>query len=155
MGKNVLDATCGSRMMWFDKNDSRAVFMDQRIESHTLCDGRVLDIKPDVVSDFTNMTFDDNTFSLVVFDPPHLVRAGDKSWMKLKYGRLPKDWQPMILDGFNECMRVLKRNGVLIFKWNETQVKTSDVVKILPIKPLFGHPTGQNGKTIWMTFMKD
>lgn len=32
MAKPVLDPCCGSRMMWFDKNDSRAVFGDQRIE---------------------------------------------------------------------------------------------------------------------------
>jgi hypothetical protein len=34
----VLDACCGSRMFWFDKTDSRAVFVDNRRERHTLPD---------------------------------------------------------------------------------------------------------------------
>ncbi len=36
----VLDMTAGSRMMWFDKSDPRATFIDARAESHVLCDGR-------------------------------------------------------------------------------------------------------------------
>lgn len=35
---HVLDACCGSRMMWFDKTDSRAVFVDQRSETLTVTD---------------------------------------------------------------------------------------------------------------------
>jgi len=34
----VLDACCGSRMFWFDRQDSRAVFVDKRRERHTLPD---------------------------------------------------------------------------------------------------------------------
>lgn len=37
--KPVLDACCGSRMFWFDRQNSDVVFMDQRQESHVLCDG--------------------------------------------------------------------------------------------------------------------
>ena len=40
--KKVLDACCGSRMFWLDKNDDRAHFNDIRKESHILCDGREL-----------------------------------------------------------------------------------------------------------------
>jgi hypothetical protein len=32
----VLDACCGPRMMWFDKNDPRALFIDRRRETHDL-----------------------------------------------------------------------------------------------------------------------
>lgn len=39
-------------MFWFDRHHPDVVFMDQREESHTLCDGRALEIKPDVVGDF-------------------------------------------------------------------------------------------------------
>ena len=55
------------------KQDQRVLFGDQRTESHVLSDGRALEIKPDVKLDFTKLPFDNNTFKLVVFDPPHLV----------------------------------------------------------------------------------
>ena len=43
-----------------------------------LCDGRHFEVKPDVIGDFTNMKFEDNSFSMVVFDPPHLKYTGSK-----------------------------------------------------------------------------
>lgn len=152
--KKILDATCGSRMMWFDKENENVLFTDKRTETHVLCDGRVLEIKPDVEIDFTDMPFDDETFSLVVFDPPHLKKLGEKSWMAKKYGKLFPGWEDEIRRGFNECMRVLKIDGVLIFKWNENQIKINDIIKIIEHKPLFGHPSGKHGQTVWMTFMK-
>lgn len=154
MKKNVLDVTCGSRMMWFDKSDERVIFADKRSESHILCDGRVLNVSPDIEMDFTDMPFGDNTFSLVVFDPPHLKNLGENSWMSKKYGRLGSDWRTEIGRGFSECMRVLKPNGVLVFKWNENQIKVNDVLSCIDNKPLFGHPSGRHGQTIWMTFIK-
>lgn len=152
--KPILDACCGSRMMWFDKENPLVVFNDIRKEEHILCDGRVLKIEPDTQHDFRNLPFDDNSFKLVVFDPPHLNKLGQNTWMAKKYGTLGFTWQADIKEGFNECMRVLDPYGVLIFKWNETQIKACDLLKILPVQPLFGHTTKNNGHTIWMAFMK-
>lgn len=152
--KKILDATCGSRMMWFDKENEGVLFADKRTENHILCDGRVLEIKPDIELDFTDMPFSDEIFSLVVFDPPHLKKLGEKSWMAKKYGKLFPGWEEEIKQGFSECMRVLKTDGVLVFKWNENQIKVNDIIKIIEHKPLFGHPSGKHGQTIWMTFMK-
>lgn len=154
MNKKILDATCGSRMMWFDKNNPDVLFADKRVEEHILCDGRTLHVAPDVVMDFTDMPFEDNTFNLVVFDPPHLKVLGEKSWMAKKYGKLLPTWETDIKAGFDECLRVLKPNGVLIFKWNEIQVTLNQVLKVIDNKPLFGHTSGKHGRTIWMTFMK-
>lgn len=78
MKKPILDACCGSRMFWFDKENPLAVFMDYRDENHTLCDGRSLRVNPDVFGDFRDMPFADKTFKLVVFDPPHFFRNGKK-----------------------------------------------------------------------------
>jgi len=119
----ILDPCCGAKMMWFDKQNQRALFGDVRSESHTLCDGRALEIKPDLVMDFTALPFDDETFRLVVFDPPHLIYAGEKSWLRKKYGRLNAQWRESLKKGFAECFRVLKPEGILIFKWNESQIK--------------------------------
>lgn len=79
--KKILDACCGSRMCWFDKDNPDTVFMDCRSEEHTLCDGRRLEIRPDVVGDFRKMPFPDNSFYLVLFDPPHLNNLGESSWL--------------------------------------------------------------------------
>ena len=154
MHPTVLDPCCGSRMMWFDKQDQRVLFGDRRTESHVLSDGRALEIKPDVKLDFTNLPFPDNSFRLIAFDPPHLVRAGNKSWLALKYGKLGQSWQDDLSKGFAECFRVLESGGVLIFKWNENQIKVSEILKLTPNKPLFGHVTKRHGGTIWLTFMK-
>jgi len=152
--KPILDACCGSRMFWFDKQNSNVIFADKRTESHILCDGRVLEIKPDIELDFTNMPFEDNSFKLVVFDPPHLKKLGHNTWMAQKYGVLLPTWETDIKAGFDECMRVLEPNGVLIFKWNEIQITLNQVLNVIKDKPLFGHVTGKHGRTIWMTFMK-
>lgn len=151
---SVLDVTCGSRMMWFDPQDGRAVFSDIRREAMELCDGRQLVVAPDVMADFRALPFPDGRFHLVVFDPPHLKNAGGSSWIAKKYGVLVATWREDLAAGFEECFRVLKPNGVLIFKWSEIQIPTSQVLALTPHKPLFGHPSGRNGKTHWIVFMK-
>jgi len=103
--------------------------------------------------DFRQLPFPDQCFALVVFDPPHLVRAGAASWLAAKYGRLGTDWRDDLRRGFAECFRVLKPDGVLIFKWSEVQVPTRDVLALTPHAPLFGHPSGKRGGTHWLTFM--
>ena len=122
----ILDVCCGSRMFWFNKRDTRAVFADIRAEEHKLCDGRRLVISPDLVADFRALPFADASFPVVVFDPPHLERVGQTAWMGKKYGRLnKKTWRADIRAGFKEAFRVLRPHGVLIFKWNETQIPVS------------------------------
>ena len=65
-----------------------------------------------------------------------------------------QSWQDDLSKGFAECFRVLESGGVLIFKWNENQIKVSEILKLTPNKPLFGHVTKRHGGTIWLTFMK-
>ncbi len=157
MRKIILDACCGSRMFWFDKQNPNTLFIDKRSETLMAKDRnkiRTININPDVVADFTDLPFDNESFYMVVFDPPHLQKLGDTSWLAKKYGKLPDNWQEVISKGFDECMRVLKPNGTLIFKWNEHDIKVSDILKIIPYRPLFGHTTGRQSKTIWMAFMK-
>lgn len=152
--ERVLDPCCGSRMFWFDRSHKDVVYGDIRSEEHVLCDGRTLSIRPDMEVDFRDVPFKDGSFKLVVFDPPHLRQAGAKSWLGLKYGILSANWQDDVRRGFAECFRVLDTDGVLIFKWNETQVKVREVLALTPVAPLFGHPNGRKGLTHWMCFMK-
>ena len=154
--KTVLDCTCGARMMWFKKDHPNVLFTDRREELNLDCnDGRFINVKPDVVADFRNLPFKDASFKLVVFDPPHIDNLGKNSWLAKKYGILSFDWRTDLKEGFNECMRVLKKDGVLIFKWSESRIKVKDVLSLFPSAPLFGHRTGKSGKTIWLTFMKE
>ena len=57
-------------------------------------------------------------------------------------------------DGFQECMRVLKEDGVLIFKWAETDIPAQKVWKAIGQKPLFGHHSGKRSGTFWGCYMK-
>lgn len=156
----ILDACCGSRMFWFDKNNPEVTFMDKRSEAYSLggyetkhgIKQRKLVVSPDIVSDFRNMPFDDNQFYMVVFDPPHLVYAGKDSWLAKKYGTLNRDtWQDDLRQGFSECMRVLKPNGTLILKWNTEQIAVNKLWPLFGMKPLFGD---KRSKTRWFVFMK-
>ena len=106
--KDIIDVCCGSRMFWFDKENPDVLFSDIREEEHTLCDGRLLQVKPDIVADFRNLPFDNGKFKLVVFDPPHLNKLGNSSWMAKKYGVLGLDWRNDIREGFKECFRAQK-----------------------------------------------
>lgn len=153
--QGILDVCCGSRMFWFDKKNLDVLFCDSRSEEHILCDGRRLSISPDLVSDFRNLKFSDCSFNLVVFDPPHLKNVGANSWMAKKYGILSNNWREDLKLGFDECLRVLKPNGVLIFKWSEKDIKVKDIVSIFNKSPLFGHTTNNKSQTIWMCFRKD
>ena len=161
VGRRVLDPCCGSRMMWFDKQRQDVLFGDQRSETITVTDRshgnstgtRTLKIEPDALIDFRALPYPDQSFFLVAFDPPHLVRAGKKSWMSAKYGKLGPDWREDIRRGFCECFRVLKPNGVLVFKWNETQIKVKDVLSLTPVQPLFGQVSGRKGFTHWIVFI--
>lgn len=148
----ILDACCGSKMFWFDKDNPNVTFMDCREEYEKLDSGHVINVKPDIIGDFRDIPFEDNTFDLVVFDPPHLLRAGDNSWLAKKYGKLNREtWETDIYLGFVECMRVLKPTGTLIFKWNENQIKLSEILTLINHKPLFGN---RRAKTHWLVFMK-
>lgn len=55
--KIILDACCGSRMFWFDKKNPNVLFQDIRDVEYVLCDGRKLEVHPDVVADFTAMPY--------------------------------------------------------------------------------------------------
>jgi hypothetical protein len=148
-------------MMWFDRKHPDTIFGDRRSETLVVTDRshredgtRTLKIEPDVMLDFRELPYGDNTFRLIAFDSPHLVRAGPRSWLAAKYGKLGQDWRDDMRAGFSECFRVLATDGVLVFKWNETQVKLAELLALTPHQPLFGQVSGKRGMTHWLVFMK-
>ena len=86
----ILDVCCGSRMFWYDKQESHTTYMDIRRSLYTTFDRgnvREIEINPDIQADWKHIPFEDETFDLIVFDPLHLIRAGKTSWLAKKIGR--------------------------------------------------------------------
>ena len=150
----ILDPCCGSRKFYFDKESQLVLFGDIRQETITQYDGRVLSIAPDMKVDFRALPFMDESFSLVIFDPPHLVDAGKSSILGQSYGVLDRQtWKRDLKMGFEECWRVLKENGTLIFKWSEKDIPLATVLRLFSQRPLLGNRRpSTNG--FWLLFFK-
>ena len=157
----VLDACCGSRMFWFDPDRRDAVFADNRIEMHSLKDKssrggfRTLNVRPSVVADFRKLPFLAETFSMVVFDPPHFMRNGETGWMAKKYGTLNRyTWRDDLEQGFAECFRVCRTAGTVVFKWNHAEIPVRDVLNLTKYVPVVGTKKPSGSKTSWFVFLK-
>jgi SAM-dependent methyltransferase len=156
-GKEILDAACGSRMFWFDKQNPHVLYCDNRRESRIENGKQVRrrEIAPDIIADFRALPFPNETFWHVVFDPPHLTRNSPESIMGFIYGTLPREgWETYIKEGFDECWRVLRPCGTLVFKWSESDISTAKVLAAIEREPLYGDRSGRTGKTYWMCFVK-
>jgi len=170
----ILDATAGNRTMWKTKNDKDIIYLD--IE-------KKLEIKPTIYTDNTNTPFLPEAFDTIVYDPPHMY--GDKSsyyvhpdsksfkekWQG--YGEIPryyggdkyKNQMELIVHIYKaqkEFHRIIKDDGLLWLKWNETCISLNRVLRlfenwfimlVLPIKS----PTQTAGtkKTYWICLKKE
>ena len=124
-------------------------------ETHLLSNGQTIHIKPDQVMDFRAIPYPDDSFQMVIFDPPHRIKLTAESDFIKKYGELHKDtWQEDLSKGFAECFRVLKTNGTLVFKWSEVSIKLNKVLELTDQKPILGHPSGKRMGTHWVLFIK-
>jgi len=95
----ILDATCGAKGIWYQKNHPFVTFMDKRRGTFSkravskgckIVNDRKFNIYPDVISEWKNAPFPDNHFDMVIFDPPHLMidKGKKKSGMMVQYGHL-------------------------------------------------------------------
>lgn len=156
--KYILDACCGGKMFWFNKNHPNTIYIDKRIaeKGHIpYVQAKNHAVLPDKIMDFKQLRFMDKSFKLVVFDPPHIVQSKNNGYQQAKYGYLePATWKQDIEKGFRECWRVLEDYGILIFKWNEVSKPVKEILSIIEKEPLFGHKAGKTQKTHWLCFMK-
>lgn len=120
----ILDACCGPKY-WYrglheQFSDEELVFMDTR-EGQFSTHGRreteeFITIEPTKVGSITAIPWPDNTFSLILFDPPH-DKWGPKSFMRAQYG----SWthEDFIINTYHankEFHRVLKPGGLVYAK---------------------------------------
>ena len=155
--KYILDVCCGSRAWWKQKKNPNTIYMDIRKEPKGFIEGekyKHVEVNPDIIGDYTNIPFSSKSFSLVVFDPPHLIK-NTSGIISKRYGYLGDNWELQISKGFDECMRVLKDKGILIMKWADTNISPRKILPLLSQEMLIGTHTkkGVNNTYFW-TFMK-
>jgi len=169
----ILEATCGARSYWREKEHPETVFIDLRFEKHPNFSWEGYDIDgakrrkpapyeivPDIQADYKTLPFQDRTFDLVVFDPPHMVtKSGMKRLsgiVKRKYGALRAEtWQRDLSLAFFELFRVMTDRATLTFKFWDGDIGFENVLEVIPGEPLYG-TTSKSGKhdTKWLTFNK-
>lgn len=156
----ILDATCGGRMIWFNKNHPNTLYMDVRsMPNGTLTTQPNWAVKPDVIGDWSKkLDFPDWSFHHICWDIPHVVaEPNEKSIILTKYGVLNPTWEKDVANGFKELWRVLKPYGTLNFKYADIDIKVSKMLSLFPVQPLYGTRTKKavNGHgTYWFTFVK-
>ena len=150
MNKSILDVTCGDRTIWFQKNEPHTIYCDKRREEWEGEFGNVLNrygkkkkrhlvIDPDVQCDFTDLPFPDESFHLVVFDPPHIENLGQNAWMRKSYGSLDGDWRPMIRGGVQR-----------VYACAETE-RSADIQMVRHIRFDARNPKRNRGRTVIRT----
>jgi len=161
----ILDATAGSKMMWYEKNHPLVTYLDSRkgkisYQYPNSPKKVTIKINPDVVADWTKtIPFDDGEFDVVLFDPPHIIQSSNKGIMAMKFTVLsPDDWKQTLKKGIDELFRVLKPNGMFILKWCESCKSVDEVIKLFSYPAVFG--TNQrskrknSGDICWVCFLK-
>lgn len=147
----ILDPCSGGKMFYYDKNSPLVDYLDIRNETVKFSKDRILEVHPDKIQDFRHLPIENETYSLIIFDPPHIYHGGKESFMIKKYGKLPeKEYLQYLKEGFKEVFRVLKENGTLIFKWSQYQIPIKKVFPIIPYKPLLGDKSGNKRWTIFI-----
>ena len=160
--KPILDACCGGRFFWIDKQNPDTLYIDIRKEDAGICPERpTFEVNPDIQLDFRDLPFPDNHFKLIVWDPPHEIRPdGQKHLTGIihkKYGALnAQTWPSDLKKGFNELWRVLDHNGTLIFKFNDKHIDFNKILDLFHTPPIFADTTNKNnyGETKWFCFFK-
>lgn len=148
MSLEVLDVSAGKRMVWANRSNPRAWFLDRRQE-----------VGPDVVADSRALPFADASFDLAVFDPPH-ANLGQNGRMAERYGYFTAAEITDLLRGTSrELHRVLRPEGLVAFKWNDHDRRLESALALMPeFEPLVCHGLTISGRhrsrTYWALLVR-
>jgi len=140
----ILHACCGRRLFWYNKNHPDVIYIDIRAA-----------VNPDRIMDCTATNFKDNYFDFIVFDPPHCSYSeNNKGIFKEKYGGFPAaKTRFFIKKAFIEFKRILKKDGLVVFKWNTHSQKLAVILSMIEdFEVLFGHLTAHKTKSSSQTY---
>jgi len=159
--KVILDACCGGRQMWHrsNKEHPNALYMDIRQTERGCIEQQPnFQVKPDIIGDYRDMRgIPSNTFWHIAWDIPHIIKW-TSGLITTKYGALSQgseNWQDDLRRGFEEIYRVLKMHGTLVFKYNDLNIKASEMLSNFPVDPLYGALTKKGvNNTFFFVFMK-
>lgn len=169
MNEEILDATCGGRSIWHPENKDRddTLYIDKREEESGFLGReeygyrpRNYSIEPDEQQDFRDLPYDDESFNLIVFDPPHAIRSDGMETLAgvthKKWGCLHAEtWQEDLRQGFSDLWRVLSPGGTLVFKFADESADFDEVLSLAPTDPLFGTSIKDGTvETRWFVFYK-
>lgn len=141
----ILDATAGNRAVWFEKEYPDTTYLDLR-ETGGL---------RNEIGDCRRTRFENGTFDLVIFDPPHMT-CGPNSRMASRYGHyLTEEIRTLVRDAFVEFHRILKSDGLVAFKWNSHDTSLDRILNpVVGFDRLVGVPTAMRTKhsstTYWV-----
>ena len=110
-------------------------------------------------------------FDMILFDPPHFIRDKKENndiALLNRYGFLYYDeWKQTLQKGIDELFRVLKPNGVFVFKWaikedhgiKKKLPSIDDILILFPYKPIFGSrnirsKVIKSNLVYWFVFLK-
>ena len=138
----ILDATAGNRTMWHKKDPPNIIFADME---------RKLHVKPTIFCDTRQAPFRMQTFNTIIFDPPHLW-GGELDYTptyprEIKRLKQKFKGKPFTYYGWDkyqtriqlityiyyceaEFKRILKPDGLLWLKWNETKIDLNRILAI-------------------------
>lgn len=143
----TLDATAGNRRMW-ESNSENIIYLD--IE-------KKLTIKPNIFADTRILSFKDECFDNIFFDPPYCwaVYSGMYAFPDLEsYNKAKEKWKraeeyckippyygmdkysnrsaliAYIYRSLKEFHRVLKDDALLWFKWNDMVIPFSNILAL-------------------------
>ena len=154
--KYILDVCCGGRMFWFDKNNKDTLFCDIReVEKGVIQSCPNWECKPDIIADYRDLPFKDNSFKLIVWDIPHIIKDSG-GLINVKYGSLGNNWKEDTKKAFNSIWSKLDSHGTLIFKYSDISIKLSEMLGLFPQKALFGTRTKKGvNNTFFIVFFKN
>lgn len=131
----IVDITCGKR--WVQREIGFWADLNLDLSPNTECDW---------VADFRNLPIQSGSCDYVLFDPPYAAETNITRIRATNYTRnfgrdegafqyhTRKVLVQVVQQGFQEIFRVLKANGICLFKWGTSHISLERILRGCPFK---------------------